>query len=107
MPAHYSFCGSRCSRYRSSTHWIEASLLQLFAKRADRWTQERLDFGLRLARPAHRPKQCARARSQVSSGKAVPRQKRRSLECIVEPVERQQKAPFSLWRLFSALMFMN
>src|SRR5688572_12532336 len=76
---------------------IKASLLQLFAKRADRRTQQRVDFGLRLARPAQRPKQCACG--QISSGKAVPRQKWRPPERGVEPVERQQKTPFSLSRI--------
>src|SRR4029434_6665733 len=72
---------------------IEAPTLELFAQRTDGWTQERFDFGLRLTRPAQRPKQCACR--QVSSGKAIPDEKWPSLERLVEPVKRQQEAPFS------------
>ena len=71
-------------------------MLELFAKRADRWTKERFDFGLRLPGPAQRPKQ--RAGSQVSSGKAVAHQKRPALEGVIEPIERQRKALFSVAR---------
>ena len=69
---------------------IKAPTLELFAKRADCRRQERFDFGLRLTRPAQRPKQCACR--QISSGKAVPDQKWPSLERLVEPVKRQQEA---------------
>ena len=81
---------------------IEAPRLELFAQRTDGWKQERFDFGLRLTRPAQRPKQCACR--QVSSGKAVPDQKWPSLERLVEPVKRQQETLFAPLAV-SALMF--